>query len=72
MYCDCSPVILLPNLLSFKYYQNESIQTLLCSRAIILLLLTETIRLLITIITKTIIEELYLNRMWHLDIRKSK
>ena len=73
MYCDCSTVILLPNLLSFKYYQNESIQILLlCSRAIILLLLTETIILLITIITKTIIQELYLNRMWRLDIRKSE
>ena len=37
-----------------------------------LLLLTETIILLITIITKTIIQELYLNRMWQLDIRKSE
>ena len=33
---------------------------------------TETIILLVTIITKTIIQELYLNRMWQLDIRKSE
>ena len=55
---------------------------LLCSRAIILLLLTETFILLsvknycyysaITIITKTVIQELYLNRIWRLDIRKSE
>ena len=69
MYCDCITVILLHNLLSFKYYKNESIQILLlCSRTIILLLFTETIilRLLknycyystVTIITKTIIQKL--------------
>ena len=55
---------------------------LLCSRTIILLLLTETFILLsvknycyysaITIITKIVIQELYSNRIWRLDIRKSE
>ena len=48
MYYHCITVILLHNLLSFKYYKNESIQILLlCSRTIILLLLTGTIILLL-------------------------
>ena len=62
MYCVCTTVILLHNVLSFKYYWSESIEILLlCSKTfILLLLLTETI------------QELYLNRMWRLDIRKSE
>ena len=78
----CITVILLHNLLSFKYYQNESIQILLvlCLRTIILLLITENIILLLLInycyystiaaTTKTIIQEPYLNRLRRLDIRK--
>ena len=72
MYCDCITVILFHNLLSFKYYWNESIQILLqCSRTItLLLLLTETIQELYSIKRVTMVLErtsLSNNRVFKID-----